>query len=351
MCAIAGLVHDIGHPPFDHNGEAALDACMRSFGGFEGNAQTLRIITRLEKKECLEDEKLLVNGEDQRVGLNLTARSIASALKYDNCIKLIRKPTDTLKKGYYESEKDYVDKVKSCLLNPVPEKMECFKTIECSIMDIADDIAYSTYDLEDAFKAGFLTPLDLLSADKEILEGISNKLSRDGIRLNVDDCREILLFIFKDMLKKYLDKQQAASGASDFNVKTVNNLMKLYIYSKSMAADGYCRTLFTSSMVNSFIDGVKIDINSKYPILSRVYLDKDTLSRVNVLKHFAYVSLIDSSRLKVAESRGYEIIEKMFNKLCSEGGRRYCQRTANICIDYQMTKLGENELFAISSQV
>lgn len=188
-------------------------------------------------------------------------------------------------------------------------------------MDIADDIAYSTYDLEDAFKAGFLTPLDLLSADKEILEGISNKLSRDHIQLNVDDCREILLFIFKDMLREYLDKQQAASGVNDFNVKTVNNLMELYIYSKRMAADGYCRTLFTSSMVNSFIDGVKIDINSKYPILSRVYLDKDTLSRVNVLKHFAYVSLIDSSRLKVAESRGYEIIEKMFNKLCSEGGQ------------------------------
>ena len=321
VCAIAGLVHDIGHPPFGHNGEAALDACMRSFGGFEGNAQTLHIITRLEKKECPKDEKLLVNGVDQRVGLNLTARSIASALKYDDCIKLIRKPTDTLKKGYYESEKAYVDKVKSWLLNPIPEKMGRFKTIECSIMDIADDIAYSTYDLEDAFKAGFLTPLDLLSADKEISEGISNKLSRDGIRLNVDDCREILLFIFKDMLKKYLDKQQAASGASDFNVKTVNNLMELYIYSKRMAADGYCRTLFTSSMVNSFIDGVKIDINSKYPILSRVYLDKDTLSRVNVLKHFAYVSLIDSSRLKVAESRGYEIIEKMFNKLCSEGGQ------------------------------
>lgn len=127
MCAIAGLVHDIGHPPFGHNGEAALDACMRSFGGFEGNAQTLHIITRLEKKECPKDEKLLVNGVDQRVGLNLTARSIASALKYDECIKLIRKPTDTLKKGYYESEKDYVDKVKSCLLNPVPEKNGMFQ--------------------------------------------------------------------------------------------------------------------------------------------------------------------------------------------------------------------------------
>ena len=101
----------------------------------------------------------------------------------------------------------------------------------------------------------------------------------------------------------------------------MNNLIDFYRYSIRVASDGFYRTEFTSSMVNSFINGVKIDVNHDCPILSRVYLEDEILKKVNVLKHFSYVALIDSSRLKVAESRGYEIITKMFNKLCNDGGQ------------------------------
>ena len=86
-----------------------------------------------------------------------------------------------------------------------------------------------------------------------------------------------------------------------------------------MAIDGYERTKQTSHMVNSFINGVHVEISSDNPILSKAYLDDETLLRVNVLKHFSYLSLINSSRLKVTEIRGNEIIEKMFDKLYKKG--------------------------------
>jgi dGTPase len=103
----AGLAHDLGHPPFGHTGEEALDECMRDYGGFEGNAQTLRIGARLEKKSTIrtvqEDTVPFDNGEDLRCGLNLTFRSLASLLKYDNMIAELkddRRVSEGVEKGY-----------------------------------------------------------------------------------------------------------------------------------------------------------------------------------------------------------------------------------------------------------
>jgi dGTPase len=133
-CEIAGLIHDLGHPPFGHNGEKALDDCMKQHGGFEGNAQTLRIIMRLEKKECDSDTDIhgfTDGGEDQRVGLNLTARTILSALKYDNIIPESRSEDAQLCKGYYHSEAEDINTLKHKVCC---DKHNPFKTIECSII-------------------------------------------------------------------------------------------------------------------------------------------------------------------------------------------------------------------------
>ena len=187
LVEFAGLAHDLGHPPFGHLGEEALDELMKDNGGFEGNAQSLRLLAKLEKKSVL--KKLPGNnviddsGKDLRVGLNLTFRSLASILKYNRVIPkdnagrktlLDKKEIQKLSpvKGYYEEEMDLVDKIKLsvCGNKPIPTK---FKTVECQIMDYADDIAYSCYDLEDSFKAGFLSPLELLNLPEEELDYVT----------------------------------------------------------------------------------------------------------------------------------------------------------------------------------
>ena len=82
LIMLTGLAHDLGHPPFGHNGEIALDDKMKEYGGFEGNAQTLRIISKLEKHwDAKYPDYRFIDGNDNRIGLNLTYRSMASLLK------------------------------------------------------------------------------------------------------------------------------------------------------------------------------------------------------------------------------------------------------------------------------
>jgi dGTPase len=299
LCATAGLAHDLGHPPFGHNGEKALDDSMRDHGGFEGNAQTLRILCRLEKKEVRDDDLLPSGideaGVDQRLGLNLSYRVLASVLKYDNRIPLQRDSEDGLKKGYYACDKDIVDKIK---VNVVGTSIRegVFKTIECQIMDIADDIAYSTYDLEDSFKAGFLSPLEILNSDPELLTRVADKVSRSlSLNLTWERIYEVLVGIFGDILG--------------------DDILDVYDSSINLARNGYYRTGFTSDLISRFLAGVQAKANKEHPPLSKAFLNQTTALQVEVLKHFNYEATIMSSRLKVAEYRGYQIVKNIFENL------------------------------------
>lgn len=322
VCEVAGLIHDIGHPPFGHNGERALDDCMKDCGGFEGNAQTLHIIIRLEKKESPKDRVIFdKSGNDCRCGLNLTVRSIAAGLKYDNLIPIYRDESAALVKGYYQCDKTIIETVKEKLVGD--KNYTPFKTIECSIMDIADDIAYSTYDLEDAFKAGFLTPYKIMAADDSIYEQISQKLKKDGISATITDCRTSIIGLFSDVWKDQIEDQKKIKvSGKDYASKTITNFLNSYDYSEKFASDGYIRNKFSSYLVSRFVDGISIEINKENPILSNIIVDDETKLLINVLKHFSYVCLINSSRLKVVENRGYEIITKMFNRLAEKDGYR-----------------------------
>ena len=174
MVDMACLAHDLGHPPFGHNGEKALDAWAANVGGFEGNAQTLRLLTRIEPK--------VVSATGRSYGLNLTRASLDATCKYpwqrseasaeigaDRAVKF----------GAYDDDLEVFE----WLRLGAPERV---KSAEAQVMDFADDVAYSVHDFEDAIVSKFIDVQTLGDSgnDSDLLEKIS---VWNGGAINRDD--------------------------------------------------------------------------------------------------------------------------------------------------------------------
>lgn len=180
LISVICLLHDIGHPPFGHGGETALNYMMRDHGGFEGNAQSLRLLTKTET--CYGP-----------FGLDLTRRALLGILKYpipwtkaknldttnslihpNRCINHFLPP-----KAYYDSEQEEIDwllsvfkdeeivlfQSLSVMPTPLSVGKAAYHAFDCSIMDIADDIAYGVHDLEDAIHLNLIHRHHLDTAD------------------------------------------------------------------------------------------------------------------------------------------------------------------------------------------
>ncbi|MER6155557.1 deoxyguanosinetriphosphate triphosphohydrolase [Streptomyces sp. NPDC001868] len=152
----ACLSHDLGHPPFGHNGEQALNEFAEDCGGFEGNAQSLRLLTRIEPKRFVRSD---TTGDLVSVGLNLTRAALDAATKYP--WPRGAHPTDpkSPKFGVYDDDRPVFDWVRK-------DASGTSTTFEAQVMDWSDDVAYSVHDVEDGLHAGHIDP-NCLHAEPE----------------------------------------------------------------------------------------------------------------------------------------------------------------------------------------
>ena len=185
LCETLSLSHDLGHTPFGHAGEEILDQCMKRYGGFDHNIQTLRIVTLLENKYY------------NFFGLNLTIETLDGLIKHNGPVKNLNLYNTILKKDLFKNKIVFHE----------------FPSLEAQIAAISDDIAYNNHDLEDGLRAGLFTIEKLNSisfVSKFINKHVRNKKSfRREIIIN-QIVRELINIMVVDVinttnrnLKKY----------------------------------------------------------------------------------------------------------------------------------------------------
>ena len=195
LCETLSLAHDLGHTPFGHAGEEALNTCMKKYGGFDHNIQTIRIILFLENRYY------------NFKGLNLTLETIDGLLKHNGPIKKFKKYNTILGKNYFKNK----------------IKFNSFPSLEAQIASISDDIAYNSHDLEDGLKSNLFELRDL--EDIPVLKNIILKHKKNIKYYSVDlIIRQIVREIINEMVKDIIETTK--KNIKNYKLKNVNDVYK-----------------------------------------------------------------------------------------------------------------------------
>jgi len=293
MEAIA-LAHDIGHPPFGHGGEIALNYAMRKHGGFEGNGQTLRLLSKLE-------------AHTEGYGLDLTRRSLLGILKYPVTYeRVVRKQSKTSKKDTASSQK--LSKPPKCILGsesdvlnwilapltakdrkrfgslsvePTKDKhgKSKYHSLDTAIMELADDIAYGVHDMEDAIALHLVSKDDLFQAFEDVDEEWAK-----SVRL--------------DPIEGVVERLFSQSGSK--RKGTIGALVNAFIVS------------VTPTEQRMFV----------HPLLRlQVELSKPAMTLLTAFKDLITARVIKTPQVQTLEYRGQQLVLRMFEALAHDPSR------------------------------
>ncbi|HDY7612358.1 TPA: anti-phage deoxyguanosine triphosphatase [Vibrio vulnificus] len=291
------LAHDIGHPPYGHGGEVALNYMMRDHGGFEGNAQTFRIVTQLEPYT-------------EHFGMNLSRRTLLGLIKYPAFISQTRAASQPAPvshqrqikakqwspaKGIYdcdkalfdwvlaplsETDKQQLNAMRDCPHDALSHRKTRYKSLDCSIMELADDIAYGVHDLEDAIVLGLVTR-------SQWQEGAASQLA---------DCGD-----------PWFEKHISSIGEMLFSGQH---------HQRKDAIGGMVNALLTS------IDVKPVNGEFESPLLAfNAYLDIGMEKALSILKHFVSQYVIQIPQVQIVEYKGQQIIMDLFEALSADPQR------------------------------
>jgi dGTPase len=288
------LAHDIGHPPFGHGGEIALNYMMHEHGGFEGNGQTFRILTKLE-------------AYTEHNGMNLARRSLLGVIKYPNFASVLTNPVCVPNKSerftqvkasewhpaksLFDCDREVFDWVLSPLSvndktnfmiynqSETKHSRTIHKSFDCSIMELADDIAYAIHDLEDAIVMNSVTSLSF----------------------NAEVCEPI----------EHLDVPWLSS-----------NIKKL----KAALFSGipYTRKNAIGALVNSFITAIYIHKKELFESNNLDYvaiLPSEHEQALNLFKAYVFKHVIKKPEIQLLEYKGQQIVMSLFDAISSDPQR------------------------------